>query len=105
MSLSCLTKPLLIPAGLWMFRDVSDVNKQCQSSAVTFDPCHSVVFGPALRAGTIVIQWFILYCVYVQYVCVCESVYMRVCIFISLYVFSTCYVRVSGRRACGGPKW
>lgn len=52
MSLFCLTKPLLIPAGLWMFRDVSDMNNRCQSSAVTFDRGHSVVFGPALRAGT-----------------------------------------------------
>lgn len=50
--LSCLTKPLLIPAGLWMFRNVSDMNKRCQSSAVTFERCRLVAFGPVLRAAT-----------------------------------------------------
>ena len=60
MSLFCLAKPLLIPPGLWMFRDVSDMNKRCQSSAVTFDWCHLVVLGPALWAGTssiLIQQW------------------------------------------------
>lgn len=78
MSLSCLTKPLLIPPGLWMFRDVSDVNNQCQSSAVTFDRCRSVVFGPVVYLFVRTVQY------------VCESFYRHVCIFIWLYAFLTC---------------
>lgn len=84
MSLCCLTKPLLIPPGLWMFRDVSNMNKRCQSSAVTFLAdvirlclgqhcvCRS---GPAVKTAVYL---------FVHTVCVCVSVYIHACIFIQL---------------------
>lgn len=50
-SLSCLSKPPVIPPGSRMFTDVSGTNEQYQSSAVTFDWCQSVVFGSALGEG------------------------------------------------------